>query len=136
MVDEELERIRMRKMAEMMSRKTPAATGLAEPVILSDVDFDQFVSSNPVVLVDFWAEWCGPCRVIGPVIRQMAQDYAGKVAFGKLNVDENPMIAERFGINSIPTMLIFRSGQLADGIVGAVPRSIIEARLAKHLPHS
>ncbi len=123
----------MRKLAEMMARGTAGQAGPAEPVVLSDGDFDMFVSSYPVVLVDFWAEWCGPCRIVGPVVQQLAHDYAGRVAFGKLNVDENPATSERFGITSIPTLLIFRNGKMADGIVGAVPRNVIEDRLAESL---
>ncbi len=132
-MDEELERIKMRKLAEMMTRGTAGQAGPAEPAVLSDRDFDKFVSSYPVALVDFWAEWCGPCRIVGPVVQQLAHDYAGRVAFGKLNVDKNPATSGRFGITSIPTLLIFRKGKLADGIVGAVPRNVIEARLAKNL---
>ncbi len=117
----------------MTARGTAGQAGPAEPVVLSDGDFDNFASSYPVVLVDFWAEWCGPCRIVGPVVQQLSHDYAGRVAFGKLNVDENPATSGRFGITSIPTLLIFRKGKLADGIVGAVPRNVIEARLAKNL---
>ena len=132
MTDDELERIKIRKLAEMMVRTTKMS-GPIGPVVLSDSDFDEFVSAHPVALVDFWAEWCGPCRIIGPVVDQLARDYAGRLAVGKLNVDHNPRTSSRFGVTSIPRLLIFKNGRLADGIVGAVPRNMIESRLAKHL---
>src|SRR5215471_6333277 len=104
--DNELEVIRQKKMAELqrLAATKAAMSSLAEPVVMTDSTFSQQVSKYPIMLVDFWAPWCGPCRIVGPVIEQLAREYSGKVAFGKLNVDENPQVAGAFGVQSIPTM--------------------------------
>ena len=101
-------------------------------LILDDAHFDETVRKHPLMLIDCWAEWCGPCRMIAPVIDELAQDYAGRVTVAKLNVDENPEIAMRFDIMSIPTLLIMKNGKEVDRIIGAVPKSFIEERLRKH----
>ncbi|HEY5620405.1 MAG TPA: thioredoxin [Candidatus Bathyarchaeia archaeon] len=103
------------------------------PVKISDGTFDEFVSKYPLTLVDCWAPWCGPCRVVGPIIDNLAKEYAGKVAFGKLNTDENIATASKFGIMAIPTMLVLKKGQLVDQIVGAVPKARIEEVLKSHM---
>ncbi len=100
------------------------------PVDLNDTNFHrEVVLYDGVVLVDFWAEWCGPCRMMGPIVEQLARQYAGTVKVGKLNVDENPHSAETYGIMSIPTMLIFKDGEVVDRIVGAQPREAVARRL-------
>src|SRR5690349_15298280 len=93
--DGELEAIRQKKMAELQKLAAARSTmsSLSEPIALTDASFAQEVSRYPLMLVDFWAPWCGPCRMVGPIIEQLAREYSGKVAFGKLNVDENPQIA-------------------------------------------
>ena len=103
------------------------------PVKVTDETFDSFVSKYPVTLVDCWAPWCGPCRIVGPIIDTLAKEYRGKVAFAKLNTDENSATASRFGIMAIPTMLVLKKGQLVDQIVGALPKARIEEVLRKHL---
>lgn len=133
-VDDELERIKMRKLAELLSsKKTEQTPPLSEPLELSDLNFKQFISSHDFVVVDFWAEWCAPCRAIAPVVKELAKQYAGKVVFGKLNVDENPRTASEYGIMSIPTLLFFRNGKPVDMVVGAVPKRYLESRIQQHL---
>ena len=102
---------------------------------LSDSNFDESVikSATPV-LVDFWAEWCGPCRMIAPTVEALAADYAGKVTVGKVNVDDNPNTAMRFGIRSIPTLLLFKDGEVVDSIVGLADKARLQAVIEPHLP--
>ena len=85
----------------------------------------EVVESDTPVLVDFWAEWCGPCKVIAPVVEELATDYKGKIKFGKVNVDDNNMVASEYGVRSIPTLLIFKNGSVVNQIVGAVPKEKI-----------
>ena len=101
---------------------------------ITDQSFEKEVLKSDVpVVVDFWAPWCAPCRMVAPVIEELARDYQGKIAFGKLNVDENPTIAMRYQIMSIPTLLIFKNGQLVDQKIGAMPRTVLEPELTRHL---
>ncbi len=103
-------------------------------VQLTDSNFKETVlDGNQVALVDFWAEWCGPCRMIGPVVEELSHEYEGKVIIGKVNVDDNPETATQFGIRSIPTILFFKNGQLVDKQVGVVPKSVLESKLKSHL---
>ena len=80
-------------------------------------------------MVDFWAEWCGPCRMVGPIVEELAQEYADRVVVGKVNVDENDELAGMFGIRSIPTLLFFKNGQIVDKLIGAAPKPLIESKL-------
>ncbi len=109
--------------------KTPLPVPSAGPVVFSDQNFDSLVNSPMPVLVDCWAPWCGPCRMIGPVIEQLAKEFGGQAVIGKLNVDENPLTSQKYGIRSIPTLLFFKNGQLADTLVGAVPGEQIRQKL-------
>ncbi len=112
--------------------KKPLATGSFpdHPVTITDSTFSQEVLSHPgVVLVDCWAPWCGPCKAVAPVLDQLASEYAGRVKITKLNVDENPEISSQYGIQSIPTMLVFKNGQKVDQLVGALPKGQIEGHL-------
>jgi len=103
-------------------------------VQVSDADFDQkVVKSQGLIIVDFWAEWCAPCRMIAPVLEELADEYSGKVTIAKLNVDENPRTATRFGIRSIPTLLLFKGGERVDQVIGAVPRSVIQSKIGAYL---
>jgi len=133
----EIQRIKEKKLVEMMQKARAqletAAKNDGKPILLSDASFSSEISKYPLMVVDFWAAWCGPCRAVAPIIEQLAKEYAGRVAFGKLNVDENPLTSGEFEVQSIPTLLIFRNGEAVDGIVGAVPKYQIETRIKAHL---
>ncbi len=101
---------------------------------ITDANFEELVmKSDKPVLVDFWAEWCGPCRMVGPIVEELAKEYEGKAVIGKLDVDANSNIPVQFGVRNIPTLLIFKNGQLVDKQVGAVPKSVLAEKLEKQL---
>lgn len=103
-------------------------------VVLTDENFNaEILESELPCLVDFWAPWCGPCRMVGPVIEEIAKEYVGKLKVGKLNVDEAKKIASQYGIMSIPTLSIFKGGELVDNIVGALPKETIEAKIEPYI---
>jgi thioredoxin 1 len=131
--NDELKRIREKKLKGLMGLKETKKEMSAEPVHVTDSNFKDVVSKNALALIDFWAAWCGPCRVLAPTIEELAQEYAGKVFVGKLDVDENPVTAERFQVYSIPTVLVMRNGKEVERIVGCVPKDYIETALRKHL---
>jgi len=99
------------------------------PIPVIDADIDETIQKFPVLVIDCWAPWCGPCRMIGPIIEELAKDMQGKITFGKLNVDENPHTSMKYGIMSIPTMLVFKNGQLVDRFVGAMPKEMLLQKL-------
>jgi thioredoxin 1 len=132
--DKELEELKRRKLRELIEKKQkekPAITN--SPVEVNDENFNEVINNGGLVVVDCWAAWCGPCRIISPVIEELAKDYAGKIVFGKLNVDENRKVPTEHQIMSIPTILVFKEGKLVDRIVGAMPKRILEPRITKHL---
>jgi len=101
---------------------------------ITDGNFEEVVlKSDKPVLIDFWAEWCGPCRMVGPVVEELASEYEGKAVIGKLNVDHNPETAVKYGIRSIPALLYFKNGEIVDRQVGAVPKNILEGKLTAQL---
>ncbi|MGA1975329.1 MAG: thioredoxin [Conexivisphaerales archaeon] len=102
-------------------------------VELTDANFDKTLSSQKLMLVDFWAPWCGPCRWVSPILEEIAKENAGKLVLGKMNVDENPRTSYRFGIEGIPTILISQSGNVVDRIVGAAPKESLIGRIAPFL---
>ncbi|MBA3046596.1 MAG: thioredoxin [Candidatus Thermoplasmatota archaeon] len=135
--DEELKSIRKQKIEKLKSNQNKMEeknmnadkNWPSTPVNVSDSDFQDFINKYPLVIIDCWAPWCGPCRILGPVIDELAGAYAGKIAFGKLNTDECQATAMSFGIQSIPTMLFFKDGKLASREVGAMPRSMLEPKV-------
>ena len=108
---------------------------MASPDILTltDADFDTQTKAHPRLLVDFWAEWCGPCRMIAPALEELAGEYKDRLAIGKVNVDENRQIATRFGIRSIPTLLFLRDGERAEQVVGAHPKATLKSKIDQFL---
>jgi thioredoxin 1 len=106
---------------------------VGEVTELSDDSFDGFLKENPLCVVDFWAPWCGPCRMVGPVLDQLAKEYGGRIAFGKLNIDENDEKASEYGVMSIPTIILVKDGDVTDKIVGALPKDRIKQKLERLL---
>ncbi len=101
---------------------------------ITDSNFEEVVlKADKPVLIDFWAEWCGPCRMVGPVVEELAKDYEGKAVIGKVNVDENPEISVRYGIRNIPALLFLKNGEIVDKQIGAVPKSVLNEKLEKQL---
>ena len=100
---------------------------------ITDANFSEIIKSDKPVLVDFWAEWCGPCKMIGPVVERLAESYEGQAIIGKVDVDMNPETAMKFGIRSIPTLLLFKDGEIVDKVIGAVPAVVLEEKLQKYL---
>jgi len=132
--NEELERIKQAKLQEMMGEATKKGKSTSnKPVEATDATFKEMIHNHPLVVVDCWAPWCGPCYMVAPVIEEMARDYAGKILFGKLNVDENREVATQYQIMSIPTLLIFKKGHLVDQVVGAMPRNMLEPKITRYL---
>ena len=107
---------------------------MADLLEVTDENFDaEIVNSDIPAVVDFWAEWCGPCRMVGPVVKELADDYKGKIKVAKMDVDQNRETPARFGIRNIPTLILFKGGEVAQTIVGAQPKSAIEEELKKLL---
>ena len=132
--ENELEQIRLRKIQAMLDAAKKGQTSVAkQPIILTDSNFAAAISANELLVVDFWAPWCGPCRMVGPIIEALSAEYTGKAAFGKMNVDENQVVPSSFGIMSIPTIIIFNHGKEVERLVGAYPKAHIEAMIKRYL---
>ncbi len=133
-----LEEIKKKKLEELQKQymnrgKTMEKKWPDTPIHLMDADIDEHIREYPTIVIDCWAPWCGPCRMIGPIIEELAKEMQGKITFGKLNVDENPQTSMKYGIMSIPTMLVFKNGQLVDRFVGAMPKDMLLQKLKPHL---
>ena len=126
---EKIKRRMLQKMIESISKEeTPS-----KPIIVTDKNFDEIISKYDIVVVDFWAPWCGPCRLIAPVIEQLAKEMKGKVVFAKLNTDENPKTAMRFHVMSIPTLILFKNGKMVDRNVGALPPDMLRDWIRRYI---
>jgi len=102
---------------------------MGKAIEITDANFDQVIASDQPVLIDFWAEWCGPCKMIAPLVEELAGDFQGKAVVGKLDVQENSVVPSRYGIRNIPTLLVFKNGQLVDKQVGVVPKTVLAQKL-------
>lgn len=100
---------------------------------ITDADFENVINGGKPVFVDFWAPWCGPCRLIGPIVEELAPSYEGRAVITKMNVDENPIVAQKFGVTSIPTLMMFKDGKLVDRMVGAAPKPQLQKFIDKNL---
>ena len=124
---DELEAIRQKKMERLQTMTS------GEVLIMDDNNLAETVREHPFVVLDCWAEWCGPCKMVAPVIEQLAVEYAGRITFAKLNIDENMGTATKYRISAIPTMLVFRNGEMAGQIIGALPKNHIEQKLQEYM---
>lgn len=133
--DAELEAIRQRLRNELLGQQGPAAAPPppAAPVDVTDAAFADFVRAHRLVLIDVWAAWCGPCRILSPIVDQVAREMSGKLTVGKVDADENPAVMQAFGIQSIPTLLLFADGRLVDRVTGALPKPQLMAWVQRHL---
>ena len=100
---------------------------------LTDADFESVINGGQPVFIDFWAAWCGPCRIIAPIVEELAPSYQGKAVITKMNVDDNPLVAQRFGVTSIPTLMMFKDGKIVDRAVGVMPKNELQKFIDKNL---
>lgn len=135
---DELDKLKEKKLEELKKRYMGGGQNMEEnlpdkPLKITDADFDQHVKKYNTIVIDCWAPWCGPCRIVGPVVDELAKEMQGKIVFGKLNVDENPVVSGKHQIMSIPTLLVFKNGSLVDRLVGAMPKEVLKQKLDGYL---
>ena len=133
-MNDDLESIKRRKLEALREKYMNGGTSMEKkwpdtPIHLLDADIDETVKTYPLLVVDCWAAWCGPCHMIGPVIEELAKEMKGKIVFGKLNVDENPQTSMKYNIMSIPTLLVFKNGVLVNRLIGAMPKEMLLQKL-------
>jgi thioredoxin 1 len=129
-MDDDLARIREKRLQELTEKmRNTERTGNVSNV--DELHFQEFINTHPFAVIDFWAEWCGPCRRITPVMDELAREFSGRVAFGKCNTDDNRNIAMEFNISAIPAIMLFSRGQLVDRIIGAYPKEAIRERIVR-----
>lgn len=134
MTDNELEEIRRRKLEALKGQTNDTGVkNLSGVTEVKDSSFEEFIKSAPLVIIDCWAPWCGPCRMLSPIIEQLAEEFQGKIKIGKLNTDENETTPMKFNITAIPTMLVFKNGVQADRIVGAGNKDFMRQKFSKYL---
>ncbi|MDD1716348.1 MAG: thioredoxin [Methanolinea sp.] len=131
MDDDELQRIREKKIREMEEKMHGREGSAGKLLHVDQARFTQMLAEHPRLVVDFWAEWCGPCRMVAPVIEDLAREMAGQVSFGKCNTDHNQNLAAQFGISAIPTILLFSQGRMIDRVIGAYPKDALRGRIVK-----
>jgi thioredoxin 1 len=134
---DELDEIRKKKLEKMKSEMnkptTPEVIFPNKPVVLTDETIESAANQYPILIVDCWAEWCGPCRMVAPVLEELALELSGKAVFGKLNVDQNMSTSNKYRITAIPTLLVFKSGKLVDKLIGAYPKAALNSKIKKYL---
>jgi len=136
-MNDDLDEIKRRKMEQLKKQYLNRGNIMEEnmpsaPINMTDADIDGNIGKYQTVVVDCWAPWCGPCRMVGPIVEDLAREMKGKIVFGKLNVDENQATSTKYGIMSIPTLLVFKNGELVDRIVGAMPKDSLKAKLTPY----
>ncbi len=134
---DELEKIRTKKLEQLKKQYMNGEKKMDEgmpntPIDITDADIDEYIKKYQSLVIDCWAPWCGPCRMVAPVIEDLASEMQGKIVFGKLNVDENPATSGKHQIMSIPTLLVFKDGNLIDKIIGALPKDALKAKLESY----
>ena len=137
-IDNELNEIKRRKLEQLKKQYMYGGKNMAEnlpdmPLKITEADFDETIKKYNTLVVDCWAPWCGPCRMVGPIIDELAKEMQGKIVFGKLNVDENQGVSMKYQIMSIPTLLIFNNGSLVDKIIGAMSKEILMGKLESYV---
>ena len=136
LMNDELEKIKERKMKQYMSKYIKGDKKMEEmpdkPITMSDANIDEHIQKYNTLVIDCWAPWCGPCRMIHPIIEELAVEMKGKIVFGKLNVDENQTTSSKYNIMSIPSLLVFKNGKLVDVIIGAMPKQALKPKIEQY----
>jgi thioredoxin 1 len=135
-MNDELEEIKRKKMEQYMEKYMKGEKNMEDmpdkPIEMTDADIDKHIQKYGTLVIDCWAPWCGPCRMIHPIIEELAVEMKGKIVFGRLNVDENQSTALKYKIMSIPSLLVFKNGELADVIIGAMPKQMLKPKIEKY----